>query len=107
MLIKAVIINEQFIIKDTIMALLLVTYELNNPSECRPDLLDEINRYSNVRLSDTSYAIITDKAPSRVCGEMKEHIDSNDKLFIINLKSPYDGYGSKPVSDWLKKSFSK
>jgi hypothetical protein len=85
------------------MPLLLVTYDLNKPRQNYSDLIGEIKNYSNVRLSDSSYAIITDKPPSRVCGELKQYIDANDNIFVINLKRPYDGYGSSSVIDWLRK----
>ena len=85
------------------MPLLLVTFDPNKPGQNHSNLLDEIMSYSNVRLSESSYAIITDKAPSAVCEELKKHINTNDNLYIINLKRPYAGYGSKLVTDWLKK----
>ena len=88
------------------MALLLVTYELAEQGQINSNLLNEINSYSNIRLSGSSYAIITDKSPSRVCGELKQYIDANDKLFVINLKGPYDGYGSELANDWLKKTLA-
>jgi sugar-specific transcriptional regulator TrmB len=88
------------------MSLLLVTYELNKSGQFNSDLINEINNYSNVRLSDTSYAIITDKSPSRVCGELKQYIDANDKIFVISLKRPFDGYGSDEINDWLRKTLT-
>jgi hypothetical protein len=85
------------------MPLLLVTFDSNKPDQDYSDLLDEIKSYSNVRLSKSSYAIITDKTPGMVCEEMKQYIDMDDAIFIINLKRPYDAYGSKLAADWLKK----
>jgi hypothetical protein len=85
------------------MPLLLVTFDPNKPGQDQSNLLDEIMRYSNVRLSDSSYAIITDKTPNVVCEELKKHIDTNDNLYIVNLKRPYAGYGQELVIDWLKK----
>ena len=85
------------------MPLLLVTFDPKTPGQDHSNLLDEIMGYSNVRLSESSYAIITDKAPSAVCEELKRHINSNDNLYIVNLKRPYAGYGSKLITDWLKK----
>jgi hypothetical protein len=85
------------------MPLLLVTFESNKPGQDHSNLLDKIMSYSNVRLSKSSYAIITDKTPSAVCEELKKHIDINDSFYIINFKRPYAGYGSKLVIDWLKK----
>ena len=85
------------------MPLLLVTFDPNKPGQDYPNLLDEIKSYSHVRLSESSYAIITDKTPGVVCEEMKKYIEANDNLYIVNLKRPYAGYGSGLVTDWLKK----
>ncbi|MGD1044922.1 MAG: hypothetical protein ABR936_06290 [Bacteroidota bacterium] len=85
------------------MPLLLVTFDPDKSGQDYSNLLDEIMSYSNVRLSDSSYAIITDKTPDVVCEELKKQITANDNLYIINLKRPYAGVGSKLVTDWLKK----
>ncbi len=85
------------------MPLLLVTFDSNKPGQDYSDLLDQIKSNSNVRLSKSSYAIITDKTPGVVCEEMKRYIDTDDNIYIINLKRPYAGYGSELVTDWLKK----
>jgi hypothetical protein len=85
------------------MPLLLVTFDSNKPGQDYSNLLNEIGGYSNVRLSKSSYAIITDKTPGVVCEEMKKHIGTGDNIYIINLKRPYKAYGSELVADWLKK----
>jgi hypothetical protein len=85
------------------MPLLLITFDPNKPGHDHSKLLDDILSYSNVRLSDSTYAIITDKSPGVVCEELKKHIDTDDNIYIINLKRPYAGYGSELVTDWLKK----
>jgi hypothetical protein len=85
------------------MPLLLVTFDPNKPGQDYSNLLDEIKSYSNVRLSESSYAIITDETPDIVCEELKKHIDTDDNIYIINLKRPYAGYGQELVLDWLKK----
>jgi hypothetical protein len=85
------------------MPLLLVTFDPNKHRLDYSDILNEIKSYSHVRLSESSYAIITDKTPGEVCEEMKAFIDTNDSIYIINLKCPYKAYGSELVTDWLKK----
>jgi len=85
------------------MPLLLVTFEGDKSGQDYSDLLEEIRSYSNVKLSKFSYAIITDKTPDAVCKELKKYIDTNDSIYIVNLKRPYAGYGSELVTDWLKK----
>ncbi len=88
------------------MALLLVTCDRNAPEHSDSGFVKHIERYSNVRLSESSYAIITDKTPRTVCGEFKKILDKNDSLFVITLKRPYDGYGSSQINDWLRKTLT-
>jgi len=88
------------------MSLLLVTYKLNKPVKDHPDIVDRIEKYSNVQLSDSSYAIITDKTPEEVCAELHDLIENNDNLFVITLKLPYDGCGPGIAQDWLKKGLT-
>ena len=85
------------------MPLLLVTFDSDKPGQEYSNLLDQIKSYSNVRLSKSSYAIITDKTTGMVCEEMKQYLDIDDAIFIINLKRPYEVFGSKLAADWLKK----
>jgi hypothetical protein len=88
------------------MPLLLVTYDSNKPIKNHPDIRDHIEKYSNIRLSDSSYVIITDKTPKEVCGELYDFIEKNDNLFVITLKLPYDGCGPGIAQDWLKKGLT-
>jgi hypothetical protein len=85
------------------MPLLLVTYDPIKPGQVNSNLLDEIKSYSHVRLSESSYAIITDETPDIVCDDLKKLIAPGDNIYIINLKRPYKAYGSELISDWLKK----
>jgi hypothetical protein len=86
------------------MPLLLVSYDTNSPERDHSDLLMQIEKYSHVRLSKFSYAIITDHTPTIVCEKLKKHVDKNDNLFIITLKLPYKAYGSNLANDWLNKT---
>ncbi|MGD0036116.1 MAG: hypothetical protein ABSC53_02340 [Bacteroidota bacterium] len=88
------------------MPLLLVTFDPNKPEQDHSNLLDEIMSYSNIRLSESSYAIITDKTPEAVCSDLNKFIDKNDNLYVITLKRPYDGYGPNLANDWLKKELT-
>jgi hypothetical protein len=85
------------------MPLLLVTFEPDKTGQKHPKLLDEIKSYSYTRLSESSYAIITDKSPDVVCEELKKHLTIKDNIYVINLKRPYAAYGPELVTDWLYK----
>jgi hypothetical protein len=83
------------------MAVLLVTYDLKKPGQDYSDLLNAIKGYAWAKLSESSYAIITDNSPSTIYSELRTFIDVNDHIYIINLKRPHYGYGPKDVNDWL------
>jgi hypothetical protein len=85
------------------MAVLLVTYDLNRPGQDYPELLKAIKGYAYAKLSESSYAILTDKTPQAVYSQLLPFIDKNDNLYVINLKQPYGGQGLKEVNDWLSK----
>lgn len=85
------------------MAALLVTYDLNKPGKDYNDLLKTIKSYDAwARLSESSYAISTDQSPQQVFDKLKQFIDQNDNLYVINLKKPYAGFGPKDVNQWLE-----
>jgi CRISPR-associated endonuclease Cas2 len=89
------------------MSVLLVTYYLNKPEQDYSDLLKKIKSYPYSRLSESSYAIITDKRTQTIYEELKKYIDKNDNILIINLKMPYWGSAPQEVIDWLDKHLTQ
>jgi hypothetical protein len=84
------------------MSVLLITYDLHRPGQDYPDLLAAIKTYPWIRLSESSYAIQTDKSPSVIYNELRPSTDTNDYILVITLKRPYWGYGLQSVIDWLE-----
>ncbi|MBA2058646.1 MULTISPECIES: hypothetical protein [unclassified Psychrobacter] len=84
------------------MAALLITYDLNAPGQEHDKILDKIKTFNGwARLSESSYAVSTSLAPNQVYSQFESLLDSNDHIWIISLKKPYSGFGSKKVIDWL------
>ena len=69
------------------MAALLITYHLNKETK-RPDIVGAIKYDSWAKLSESSYAIATSKSSQVVYDGLKQFIDSNDQLYVINLRQP-------------------
>jgi hypothetical protein len=88
------------------MPLLLVTYDLGKTGTDYPGLLKKINRYSNIRITESSYAIITDKSPKDVCAEMQKYVDGENTVYVITLNRPYEASDMNYVSDWLNKELT-
>jgi hypothetical protein len=88
------------------MSVLLVTYDLNKEGKSKVDY-DKFykirNSYPYAKLSESSYALLTEETPAALYDKLKGVIDANDYIYIINLKRPYAGYGLKSVNDWLEK----
>lgn len=83
------------------MAVYLVTYDLNRET-VRPNIVGEIKKFTWARLSESSYAIETHLTVEAVYNRLKPVIDSNDNIYIISLKHPYQGFGPADVNKWLE-----
>ena len=84
------------------MAALLITYDLNAPGQEHDKIHDKIKTFNGwASLSESSYAVSTSLAPNQVYSQFESLLDSNDHIWIISLKKPYSGFGSKKVIDWL------
>jgi hypothetical protein len=85
------------------MSLFLVTFDLGKAGTDYPELVKKINRYSNIRMTESSFAIITDKPPADICAELQKHTGDDNPVFVITLKRPYEASTQNLVSDWLYK----
>jgi hypothetical protein len=85
------------------MATFLVTYDLNLETK-RPNITKKLrDSFSSwAKLSESSYAVVTNSSATEVYNIFKPMLDGNDSLFVITLKRPYYGQGSKEVIDWLE-----
>jgi hypothetical protein len=88
------------------MSVLLVTYDLKKPGQDYTDFLAIIRKYPYARLSESSYAIATNEIPQDVYNKLSPHMDKNDQLYIVTLRSPYWGLGPKEVNDWLTQNLA-
>jgi hypothetical protein len=88
------------------MSVLLFTYDLNKEKDKRgayEPLYKVRNSYPYAKLSESSYALYTNDSPKAVYDKVNPYLDSDDALYVINLRRPYFGQGSKQVNDWLEK----
>jgi hypothetical protein len=88
------------------MATYIVTYDLNKETK-RPDIVGAIHKYDAwAKLSESSYAVTTTSTPQAVYNGLLQYLDDNDQLYVITLRKPYCGQGSKEVNDWLENNLS-
>jgi hypothetical protein len=84
------------------MPILLITYSLNKSKQDCSELLKNIRSYPHAQLSESSYAIVTNKTPAAIYAELKPLLDKNDYIYIITLNRPYSGCGLNNVNHWLE-----
>ncbi|MFN4364763.1 hypothetical protein [Chryseobacterium hispalense] len=84
------------------MALLLITYDLNNPGQNYEDLYNEIKSYKIWwHHLDSTWIIKTEKSVSQVRDHLGKYIDLNDELLIVKIDS-WAGKGFKDRAyEWL------
>ncbi len=89
------------------MAVLLVTYDLNKDGKSKVDynkfyaIRDE---YDHVKLSESSYAFVTNENPDSVYFKLKAVLDENDHIYIGNLRKPHAGRQPKSTNEWLERN---
>ena len=90
------------------MSVLIVSYDLDaeTNSQAYESLLAVIKVEKNwARISESCYAIDTNRTPQQLYSELKMHLDVGDKLLIFTATQPYYGQHSKEVIEWLTKKF--
>lgn len=89
------------------MSVILITYDLNRPGQNYPKIKEYIDKFAWAKLSESSYAIETNKTPNQVFSDLKNCIDSNDTLYVITLTAPWDGRGRPEVNQWLSERLNR
>lgn len=88
------------------MSVLLVTYDLNAPGQKHAKVLEKIKTFNWARLSESSYAIVSNSTPQSVYEIFEPLIDKNDTLLVIPMHKPYYGFHKKDVIDWLSNNLT-
>jgi hypothetical protein len=85
------------------MAVFLITYDLNQEANNRPNITGVLHDAfdSWARLSESSYAVSTSLGAETVYAVFKPLLDENDQLYVIGLRQPVEGQGGEEVNNWL------
>jgi hypothetical protein len=85
---------------------LIVSYDLTNPGQNREALVKKIKAYSIwARLGRSTYLIKTDATPVQVRDELKQVLDTNDRVFVGVAPPPSAWVGMpEDVSKWILKN---
>lgn len=87
------------------MNFFIVTYDLHVSGQDYSGLLEKIKEGNGwAKLSESSYAVSTEKSPQQLLDILKANIDDNDRLYIVTISKPYTGWGDQEILDWLEKN---
>ena len=83
----------------------IITYDLSKPGRNYGDLYKRIKSYSTwAKITESSWAVSTDRTAEQIRDNLKEALDSNDKLLMGLLgRSAWSGL-TKELTDWLKEN---
>lgn len=85
------------------MSVKLITYDLNAKGQKHAEVLAKIKGFSDyMKLSESSYAIDTNLTADAIFEQFKPLIDSNDRMYVIPIIQPYQGWATKEEHQWLK-----
>ncbi len=83
------------------MAVLLVTYDLNQPGHDYRDFHATLQAYPWQKLSGSCYAISTDEPVQAIFDKLFSLVGKDDRLFVVQLDRPWKGLGNPATHDWL------
>lgn len=78
-----------------------ITYDLNSEGQKYKDVIDTIKDVSNGNYCsywESSYLISSDLTPEAIVDKIKQYLDNNDSLMVIEVTDNYQGWLS--TEDW-------
>lgn len=85
------------------MKILLITYDLNSPGKNYTGLYDTIKTATKWwHYLDSCWLIQTNLNPTQWINKLKNNLDDNDNLFVVELNNRYDGWLPKKAWEWIK-----
>lgn len=89
------------------MAVYMVTYDLNNPGQRYDDVIQAIKEASTgvwCTYWESSYLIQSNLSVQQVFDRIAPHLDSNDKLLIIEVKENYQGWLENNQWEYIRRN---
>ena len=83
----------------------LITYDLNSPGQKYDDLISEIQGCSTgAWLSEwkSSYLIQSNLHSNDVLNKLKQHLDNNDALIVVEVTGNYAGVMTEEGAKYIK-----
>lgn len=84
--------------------ILLITYDLHKPGQNYEGLHEEIKKYGTWwHHLDSTWLVSTTDTPTQCMKKLRQHMDDNDNLLVIEVCDNYNGWLPQKAWDWLHK----
>lgn len=83
--------------------MLLISYDLNKPGQSYDALYDEIKKARTWwHHLDSTWIISTSSSPQEWQRRLRQHMDDNDNLLVVEICNNYSGWLPKTAWKWLR-----
>ncbi len=87
------------------MACYIVSYDLRQPGRNYNALYEALRTYSQwARVNESVWAIVTSSSAVQIRDHLSQHVDANDRLFVIKSGVEAAWRNSICKSEWLKEN---
>lgn len=85
------------------MACYIVTYDLRKPGQDYSPVHDHLKTYTKwAKVTESTWAIVTDKTATQIRDSLSNICDSNDRIFVVKSGVEAAWRNSKCSNEWLK-----
>ncbi|UKJ82884.1 SinR family protein [Priestia megaterium] len=85
----------------------LITYDLDSPGQSYPKIIDAIQSYPNcVKMTESCWIINTNATALAIRDNLKQYIDSNDRILVADLTGKATGINVLCTQDEFTKVFN-
>ena len=82
---------------------LLITYDLNKPGQDYTSLHEAIKAYGTWwHHLDSTWLIDTNQTPSQCVDNLRQYMDNNDNILVIEVCKNYQGWLPEKAWEWLR-----
>ena len=84
-----------------------ISYDLKSPNKDYKGLYDAIKMYPWWHFLESTWLIKTGESPVVVWNHLAKHIDTNDRILIIEVRDNVQGWLAKAAWEWIHENVPK
>ena len=87
------------------MTVYSISYDLNTPGQKYTDLYDELKLSPDWwHFLDSTWLVATSETAEQLAARLLRHLDKNDRILIIKVTKPYQGWLSDDAWEWINRN---